>query len=450
MAPNSRSRRALLPALALLGPCAAAATADAQEPPPAGAAPEVATTPPPAGRPTTLEDLERQIEELRRRDEQKQQELDELAHQLHDLLPPTPQEGRTSKPPPHVHGETHLPVIRLGANADILALYNSEPPTPPPGEDPSHSHARLLLREAELAAEARVIPWLYGTLFITRPDGEPFDIEEAYAVADLPLGLRVKAGRYRPELGLLNTVHEPERPQATMPLPIVEFFGEEQLREGAITIGRAFHLRGSQGIGITAGVWNNENEIAFNGGKTTDKAFAGKLYYGIETPRLVGQLGASAFTGTNASAGRTTAGVLDVGLYVMPDYNAGYDYPARFSLMQEVLWNRRETVAETGRSTNNAVGSWTVADFQFFRGHHVGAGIDYVQGLLDRRRSSRAYSSHYSWYFDGHSRLQLEGRYADAPTQTGRGWQVLLQWNVVLGPHSERPLLALVPSQQAW
>lgn len=394
----------------------------------------------------TLEALQREVEALRRRDAEKQARLDELAHQLHDLRPPTREEGGTVEPPQHEHGETHLPVIRFGANLDLLASLEAVAGPPPAGDD-GRPRARLFLREAEVAAEARVTTWLYGALFLTRPDGEPFTIEEAYAVADLPFELRLKAGYYRAEFGLLNTVHEPERPQATLPLPIVEFFGDEQLREPALTLGRAFGLGNSQGLGLSAAVLNNENQVAFDGGKTSAKAFAGKLYYGLERSGFHSRLGLSALTGVNASGGRSVIGAVDFGLYFAPGYNAGYDYPARVSWLGEVLWNRRETAGALG-SVNDAVGFWTVADWQFIRAHHLGVGIEYVQGRDDSRQSSQAYSVHYSWYFEGHSRLQLQGRYLDAPTQGSRGWQVLLQWNVVLGPHSERPLLALVPSAQ--
>lgn len=358
-------------------------------------------------------------------------------------------EGRKAEPPPHEEGETHLPVIRLGANIDLTGILDGAVPPPAMGENAPHSHVSMTLREAELAAEARVATWLYGTVFLTRPDGGPFDIEEAYAVAVLPFGFRFKAGRYRTEFGLLNTVHEPERPQETMPIPIVEFLGDEQAREPAITIGRAVRITATQGLGFSAAIWNAENPIAFNAASTSDKAFAGKLYYGIEVPRFLAQLGASAVTGPNATSGRTVAGALDYGLYLFPNYNSGYDYPARLSVMGELLWNRREIVMDPTRTTNNAIGLWTVADLQFIRGHHVGVGIDYTQGLLDRSQSSRAYSAHYSWYFDGHSRLQLEGRYLDGSLLAG-GWQAAVQWNVVLGPHSERPFLAVVPSQAGW
>ena len=68
-------------------------------------------------------------------------------------------------------------------------------------------------------------------VFLTKPADESLDIEEAAVIANLSYGFRLKAGKYRNEFGLLNTIHEPERPQISLPLPITEFLGEEQLRE---------------------------------------------------------------------------------------------------------------------------------------------------------------------------------------------------------------------------
>ncbi len=53
---------------------------------------------------------------------------------------------------------------------------------------------------------------------------------------------------------MLNTVHEAERPKVTMPLPVSELVGDEQLREPAITLERAFRLNDDQGIGVSAPV----------------------------------------------------------------------------------------------------------------------------------------------------------------------------------------------------
>ncbi len=124
--------------------------------------------------------------------------------------------------------------LRVGANMDLIAEARDF------GADMNRQV--LDLREVEVSLESQINPWLYGMIFLTRPSDEDISVEEAAVIADLGRGFRLKAGKYRNEFGLLNTVHEPERPQVSLPLPVEEFLGEEQLRETAVTLGRLTDL----------------------------------------------------------------------------------------------------------------------------------------------------------------------------------------------------------------
>ena len=331
---------------------------------------------------------------------------------------------------PDGHHEESVPV-RIGANFDMLAATRNIGPV--------EQQHQLLLREVELSLEAQISPTLYGFIFLTRPDEGAMNIEEAAAMVDLPWGGRIKAGKYRNEFGMLNTIHEPERPQISLPLPIVEFFGKEQLRESAMMLGQAFDLGKGQRVGLSIAIFNANNDVAFNKAQSRDKAYSGKLYYGLESARAAYQFGASALTGKNNTAGTlaTSAQALDFQIMIDPRYNRGYDYPARFSLLGELLFNQREIVSG---SINRARGFWGVADYQMTFGHHIGLGAEYSEGLLDNTQISKAYSAHYSWYYTPHSRVQMQARRLDMAEGT-QGMELMLQWNVVLGPHSEKPFL---------
>lgn len=323
--------------------------------------------------------------------------------------------------------------LRVGANMDLTAEVRDF------GAD---MNRRVLdLREVEMSLESQIKPWLYGMIFLTRPSGEAMSIEEASVIADLPRGFRLKAGKYRNEFGLINTIHEPERPQVSLPLPVEAFFGEEQLRETAVTLGRLIDLGNGYRSGISGAVFNSDNDVAFDAGQSGDKAYAGKLYFGRQTGDIAYQLGLSALTGKNEPGGATDIQALDFRVLLEPEFAWGYDYPARFSLMGEVLFNQREIAPGT---TNEASGFWTLADYQFMPAHHLGAGAEYTQGRLDKSLTSRAYSAHYSWYYSSHGRLQLQARRLDVDDGDS-GTEVLLQWNIVLGAHSEQPFLAILP-----
>lgn len=99
----------------------------------------------------------------------------------------------------------------------------------------------------------------------------------------------------------------------------------------------------------------------------------------------------------------TNLQVVDFSIFVNPDYNKGIDYPARFSLVGEALFNQRQLAP--GKANADS-GFWAVADYQFIPGHHLGIGAEYTENLLDSNIESRAYSAHYSWYYSSHARVQ--------------------------------------------
>ena len=323
--------------------------------------------------------------------------------------------------------------IVLGANIDMLAVSRNY------GD--KGEQQELLLREVEVSLESQINPWLYGFVFMTRPDEEGFTVEEAAVIADLPWNFRLKAGNYRNEFGLLNVIHEPERPQISIPLPIEEFLGEEQLREASVTIGNAFNIGDGKRAGISIALLNSDNEVAFNDKQSGDKAFAGKLYYGHRINSFSYKLGLSALSGKNDADGSLTTNlqVVDFSIFIDSDYNKGVDYSARFSLMGEVLFNQREL--ESGK-TNSANGFWAIADYQFIPSHHLGLGMEYSQNILDNSIKSKAYSAHYSWYYSSHARVQLMGRRLELD-DAELGFEFMLQWNIVLFPHTEKSFLDL-------
>lgn len=324
--------------------------------------------------------------------------------------------------------------VKVGANIDLFAAARNF--------GPENSKAELKAREVELALEAQIKPWLYGMIFLTKPADGPFDVEEAIVLADLGHGVRLKAGKYRNEFGLLNTTHEPERPQISLPLPVKEYLGEDQLREPGVTVGKKIEFGNGHRGGVSFAILNGENKVAFNQAQSKDKVYSGKLYYSYESSNTACQLGFSALTGKNDAAGNLTTNLqaFDFRYMLEPNYAANYDYPARFMLLGEVLSNQREMFAN---ASNRANGYWAVADYQYTLAHHIGIGLESTEGLFNKSIKSKAYSVHYTWYYSSHGRVQLEARRLNSDT-ANNGLEVLLQWNVVLGPHSEKPLLQML------
>jgi len=99
---------------------------------------------------------------------------------------------------------------------------------------------RFNLREVEFDFRAAVDPFADGVFILSAESEVPGEyevgVEEGYAVIkrlpvpvldDPPLGLQLKVGRFRPEIGRINVLHLHDLPQMTRPLTTDEWFGEE-------------------------------------------------------------------------------------------------------------------------------------------------------------------------------------------------------------------------------
>src|SRR5262245_4258438 len=79
---------------------------------------------------------------------------------------------------------------------------------PEAGDDPSAAKPGFTLQEVELAFSAAIDPYLDGAVFLTIPNLEGIEVEEAYLVTTaLPLSLQVKGGSFRSQVGRNNTQH---------------------------------------------------------------------------------------------------------------------------------------------------------------------------------------------------------------------------------------------------
>lgn len=120
-------------------------------------------------------------------------------------------------------------------------------------DDPSSidkNRPTLGLGETELAADAALNPYASGAFVFSFADGEA-EVEEAYVKLDraLPLGLALKAGKYRAPFGKLNPTHPHALPFLDVPHLLEASSGlmpgEESYNEPALQISELFPGIGS-------------------------------------------------------------------------------------------------------------------------------------------------------------------------------------------------------------
>lgn len=152
-------------------------------------------------------------------------------------------------------------------------------------EDGMEIGDRFSLREVELDFRADIDPFSKGVVIGTWEDegnGETeVDIEEGYLTLDtLPFGIKAKAGRFRPEFGKMNLLHTHDLPQATRPLPILNFLGEEGWSEEGISLSRFIpNPLTKEPLHFTFQLLNGENEKSFAGKDSDDLAYLARLKY---------------------------------------------------------------------------------------------------------------------------------------------------------------------------
>ena len=112
------------------------------------------------------------------------------------------------------------------SRADFEALR-----LPVAGDDPSASREGFGVQEVELAASAAIDPYLFGAMFLTVPNLDGIEVEEAYLVTTaLPGNLQIKAGTFRSQIGRNNTQHLHLQNFTRRPLMTSLLFGADGLR----------------------------------------------------------------------------------------------------------------------------------------------------------------------------------------------------------------------------
>jgi hypothetical protein len=113
---------------------------------------------------------------------------------------------------------------RDGANFAALGL-------PPAGDDPSPINEGFGVQEIEIGAQAAIDPYLDGAVFLTIPNLEGIEVEEAYLVTtSLPANLQLKAGTFRSQVGRNNSQHLHQQSFTRRPLMTGLLFGIDGFR----------------------------------------------------------------------------------------------------------------------------------------------------------------------------------------------------------------------------
>jgi hypothetical protein len=210
---------------------------------------------------------------------------------------------------------------------------------------------RFFPREIELALFGQIDPYARAEVRFEAGEEDRGEINLHLAEANLtlmslPFGTQLKMGQMRNRFGLLNPVHEHDRPFIDAPNVLARFLGEEGLVERGAELTWVAPLPFF--LEALVGAFNGDNETAFGRGKLNAPLVTGRLrtFFELGDESAI-QLGASVANGETSERHRNTLLGFDAKYKYRPE---GWQHPLLTVLGEMIYQNRRVNVL--GEDTN--------------------------------------------------------------------------------------------------
>jgi len=238
---------------------------------------------------------------------------------------------------------------------------------------------RFFPREVELSLFGQIDPYARAEVRIESGEDEPgaetdVSLAEAYLqLLTLPYGTQAKLGQMRNRFGWSNVVHEHDLPWIDRPDVYRAFLGEEGLTEKGLEATWVpdflpFYLE------VVGGVFNGDNATAFGLGRLRAPLATGRVVAFFELTDTMGlQVGTSAANGVTSDRLNSTLLGYDVKFKYQPD---GWLHPL-LTLGSEGIYSMREGSGAAGDRDRFGWYGW--AEVQPWRRWAFGARYDATQ-----------------------------------------------------------------------
>ncbi len=392
-----------------------------------------------------IKDLETKLEEL---------QAEMLRNAPETGLPPTPSPVSASVPASAGAMNPAISVVgNLVGRADSQKAYT---------DAGRRIDNKLLLREAEIDMRVPIDPFADGVLITSLESETPADfsvgIEEGYVnikkfpfLDHQPLGLKLKAGRFRPLFGNINVLHTHDLPQTFRPLPVQEFLGPEGFVADGLSTNIFLPTPGKNAnLDFTFDVLSGGN-ISASPSTDSRMAYLGHFrYYSTFADTHDLQLGWSSYFHPQGN------GIREADIH---DVDFTYRWKPRrmgewksFVLGGEFMFGRRafpeayETPdvarALEGRQPGEGkpLGYYLFTQWQFNKRTYAGIRWDKTDVLFDPSLERKSITPSFSYYFSEFLRFRLnfEHRWSDLPSENRRN-SVFAELNFVFGSHPPEP-----------
>ena len=369
-----------------------------------------------------------------------QEDIDDLKFQVETLeKDAAATRVKVETPPPQSAGIFNPAITAFG---NFLARHDDQPVFV--DDDPLNERVdnRMLLREAELDFRAPIDPWADGVLIFAFSQDVPneftAEVEEGYVtLKKLPLldtapwGLKVKAGRFRPEFGRFNYTHLHDLPQPSYPRAMQNFLGNEGLIQNGVS-GQFFLPSPSekQTLEATVQLLNGDNiPIAPNESGSDVALLEHVKWFSELTNQQSVELGGSSWI---SNANHQLYGV--DATYKWKPLQAG---ESNSFLVSGELYTAN--LDETGLSSH-PFGWYLWSQYQFSQNLYLGARFDQAQEVTDDTQVTDTIGVYVTYYTTEFLRFRIGVEHAksDVALLDGRN-TALFELNFIFGSHPVEP-----------
>ena len=303
------------------------------------------------------------------------------------------------------------------------------------GKNRMEDRPSLEMRESEVSFQAVVDPYAKADFFVSISN-DGVELEEGFVTfTHLPADLLVKVGKFKAQIGKINTQHLHTLPWADEPLPIVSLLGsEEGWSDAGVSVSRLLPLPGDTFSELTLQVFRGKTEGLFDAPSRSDLAYLGqyRAYRDFGDDHNA-ELGATWVRGSNGTTEEAKTTLENVHLVYRWKPLSGRPYRS-FALRSELFRSRREQ--PDGKQSSR--GFFVGGDYQLARRWFGGARYEFSDHADDDAKRDRGEAVTLTFWPSEFSQIRGElrrRRYAGGITAN----EALLQLQFAIGAHGAHP-----------
>lgn len=260
--------------------------------------------------------------------------------------------------------------------------------------------------------------------------GFAFELEEAYLTTlSLPGRIQGRIGKFRTQIGRINTVHPHALPFIDMPAVYENFFGEEGLNDqGADLSWLLPHDAFYQELTVTVHRGPSENG-SFARSEDNRLLYAAHLrnFWDLSRDATL-EVGLTGLSGLNDEHERSLVGGVDVTYIWKP---VQFNTYRSLTLQSELFVSRRSTAAGV---EVDAVGMYSMASWQLARRWFITGRYDFSELPDDASWDQNGFSATLGWYLTEFQKLELGGTHVWGDSVEA-SWSALFRLVFVIGTH---------------